>query len=130
MNSMNRLTVSAGLCAALCLFAVGCQKAGTDQSPRIASILAAQGVSITNSVPPVPCRGVSLKQDSNGFMVFIKGGEFSDVKQFFEAALGESAIDLGKDVDGFETAAFHKGPARPGFLLQAKPNGIEVIGIK
>ena len=130
MNSSNRLAIFFGLCAALCLVPVACQKVNTDRSPQIASILTAQGVSITNSVPPVLCRGVSLKQDSNGFMVFVKGAAFSDVIRFLEAALGDSAIDLGKDIDGFETASFHKGATRPGFLIQGKPNGVEVIGIK
>lgn len=63
-------------------------------------------------------------------MVFVEGAAFSDVIRFLEAAPGDSAIDLGKDIDGCETASFHKGATRPGFLIQGKPNGVEVIGIK
>ena len=103
------------LCAALCLCPLGCKRSA-DRAPEISAILKAQGVLITNAVPNVVCRNITLKQDGNGFTIFVEGGSFADVKSFLEAALGDPGIDLGKDIDGFETAAFHKSASHPGFL--------------
>jgi hypothetical protein len=117
------------LCAVLCLCPLACKRS-TDRSSEISAILKGQGVLVTNSLPTVVCRKITLKRDGNGFTIFVEGGSFADVRSFLEVALGDAGIDLGKDIDGFETAAFHKSASHPGFLMQAKPKGIELIGIK
>jgi hypothetical protein len=130
MNRKIRAFARLALCVVLYLGVVGCEIENTNRSLRLAEILEEQGVSVTNTLRTVPCRSISLKQDENGFTVFIENGSIADVKSFLEAALADSVIDLGKDNDGFETAALHKSASHLGLLIQAKPKGVELIGIK
>jgi hypothetical protein len=117
-------------CAFVCLSLAACHNKRINQSSRIALILKAQGVFSTNSTPDVFCYAVSSNHDKNGFNVFIKGGLFVEVNSFLQTMLGNTGIALGKNNDGFEMAAFHKTVSRPGFLVEAEPNGVLIMGIR
>jgi hypothetical protein len=126
MHYINRILLPAFACIAL----IACGPQERDRSGELSAYLKSNGVSFTNVVPSVVCQNVAVHKDQNGFVIWVEHGDFKQVNLFLQTVLGDHGIGLGKDVDGFDDAVFHKTRLRPGFMLHASTNGVQIIGIK